>query len=265
MTISTNRRRPVIIGPDTPTWAKTTDVWVNTLDNTLYRYDGSQWDVIGSYGASVSAVGGFTQEQIEDFAAAMLNHANHTNLTASYNDSTGQIILVGASASGGGGGSAGISLLHSANFTAQSSIAIPQGTFTSTYNDYKIKFVVTSSSTSNALGLRLSASGSQNSGDYFTVRDGGSSERSNWDRFVMTETEFNRGTGQFYDIDLYAPALSTKTFFRSSVYGFNGTQQQFYQYGGAHNIESAFDSARIYITDGGGTVSGYYSVYGFNK
>jgi hypothetical protein len=97
-----NKRRPVIIGPNTPNWAKETDVWINTVDNTLYRYDGSQWDVIGSYGASVSAVGGFTQEQIEDFAAAMLNHANHTNLTASYNDSTGQISLVGASASGGG-------------------------------------------------------------------------------------------------------------------------------------------------------------------
>jgi len=301
-----NKRRPVIIGPNTPTWAKETDVWVNTSNNTLYRYDGTMWDIIGGAG-SASAISGYTQEQIEDFAAALLNHANHTNITASYNDSTGQVILTAASASGGSsltqeqvqdyvgplfahnfhvnasasyddennrvlitavspsGGSAGMTLLYSENFTPRSSVSTPDSIFTSTYNDYKLRFVITSSSTSNALGLRLKNGLFDNSTNYYTVRDGGSSERSNFDNFVMTESAVNRELGQIYDIDLYGPALSTRTFFRSSVYAFSGTQQSYYQYGGIHNVESTFDSARLLVTAGGGTVTGYFSVYGYNK
>ena len=306
MTLSMNKRRPVIIGPNTPTWAKETDVWVNTSNNTLYRYDGTMWDIIGGAG-SASAISGYTQEQIEDFAAALLNHANHTNITASYNDSTGQVILTAASASGGSsltqeqvqdyvgplfahnfhvnasasyddennrvlitavspsGGSAGMTLLYSENFTPRSSVSTPDSIFTSTYNDYKLRFVITSSSTSNALGLRLKNGLFDNSTNYYTVRDGGSSERSNFDNFVMTESAVNRELGQIYDIDLYGPALSTRTFFRSSVYAFSGTQQSYYQYGGIHNVESTFDSARLLVTAGGGTVTGYFSVYGYNK
>lgn len=255
-----NKRRPVIIGPDTPNWAKETDVWVNTSNNTLYRYDGIEWDVIGSMGAS--AVSGYTQEQIEDFAAALLNHANHSGLTASYNDNTGQVIL---SASASGGGSSGLTLLYSENFSAQSSLFVPGGTFTSTYNDYKIRFIVNSSSTSNALGLRLIASDVSSNENYYTVRDGGSSERSNWDRFVMVESAVGRGAGQFYDIELYGPALSIRTFFKSSVYGFSGSQQFYYQYGGIHNVESSYDAASIYVAEGGGNVTGYFAVYGYNK
>jgi hypothetical protein len=48
-------------------------------------------------------------EAVEDAASSLFIHANHTNITATYDDSTGQVILVGsagaASASGGGSGS----------------------------------------------------------------------------------------------------------------------------------------------------------------
>jgi hypothetical protein len=145
-----NKRRPVIIGPNTPNWAKETDVWVNTVDNTLYRYDGSQWDVIGSYGASVSAVGGFTQEQIEDFAAAMLNHANHTNLTASYNDSTGQISLVGASASGGG---ASLTQEEVQDFVAPLFNHSNHVNASASYNDANNQIIITAPSASGGASL----------------------------------------------------------------------------------------------------------------
>jgi hypothetical protein len=145
-----NKRRPVIIGPNTPNWAKETDVWINTVDNTLYRYDGSQWDVIGSYGASVSAVGGFTQEQIEDFAAAMLNHANHTNLTASYNDSTGQISLVGASASSGG---ASLTQEEVQDFVAPLFNHSNHTNITASYNDGSGQIILTGVSASGGGGV----------------------------------------------------------------------------------------------------------------
>ena len=43
MTLFSNKRRPIIVGPDTPIDAKETDVWFNTETNTIARYDGSSF------------------------------------------------------------------------------------------------------------------------------------------------------------------------------------------------------------------------------
>ena len=58
MTLFTNKRRPIIIGPDTPIDAKETDVWVDSTTNIIKRYNGSVWvDIIeaGVYLISASA------------------------------------------------------------------------------------------------------------------------------------------------------------------------------------------------------------------
>jgi len=46
MTLSTNKRRPIIIGPDTPSDPKETDLWINSTNNKIYRYNGSTWVVV---------------------------------------------------------------------------------------------------------------------------------------------------------------------------------------------------------------------------
>jgi hypothetical protein len=46
MTLSTNKRRPIIIGPDTPLDPKETDLWVNTTNNKIYRYTGSLFQIV---------------------------------------------------------------------------------------------------------------------------------------------------------------------------------------------------------------------------
>jgi hypothetical protein len=43
-----------------------------------------------------------TQEQIQDFVAPLLNHSQHTNITATYDDDNNRIVLQGSSSSGGG-------------------------------------------------------------------------------------------------------------------------------------------------------------------
>ena len=92
MTLSYNSRRPIIIGPNLPIYANDTDVWVNTDNNVLYRYDGTTWNVISSASA-VSGSGGYTYEQIQDVVSPLLNHAFHTNLTASYDDANNRVVL----------------------------------------------------------------------------------------------------------------------------------------------------------------------------
>jgi hypothetical protein len=52
-------------------------------------------------GASASGGGAsLTQEEVQDYAAPLLNHANHVNASASYNDANNQIIITTPSVSG---------------------------------------------------------------------------------------------------------------------------------------------------------------------
>lgn len=73
-----------------------------TVGSRVFVWDGSVWNLISSAGSTL------TQEQVQDFAAPILAHPGHTNITASYNDVTNRVSLV---ASGGGGGDTDIGLL----------------------------------------------------------------------------------------------------------------------------------------------------------
>lgn len=64
-----------------------------------------------SHTHTTATIDNFT-EQVQDAAAALLNHAFHTNISANYDDANNRILLVGQSelGGGGGGGEAGTSL-----------------------------------------------------------------------------------------------------------------------------------------------------------
>jgi hypothetical protein len=86
MTISMNKRRPVIIGPDTPNWPKSTDIWFNTTDNTVSRYNSatSQWDAVGSNANAIIAqiVGSApaTLDTLDEIAQALSDNPNILDL-----------------------------------------------------------------------------------------------------------------------------------------------------------------------------------------
>jgi len=46
MALTQNKRRPIIIGPDTPSDPKETDLWINSTNNKIYRYNGSTFAVV---------------------------------------------------------------------------------------------------------------------------------------------------------------------------------------------------------------------------
>ena len=58
-----------------------------------------------SHTHTTATIDNFT-EQVQDAAAALLNHAFHTNISANYDDANNRILLVGQSEFGGGGGGA---------------------------------------------------------------------------------------------------------------------------------------------------------------
>jgi hypothetical protein len=93
MTLSTNKRRPIIIGPDTPLDPKETDLWVNTTNNKIYRYDGSTFAVVSEaitqayvQSASAYALSQATSQvnAVIDAAPGALNTLNE--LAAALND-----------------------------------------------------------------------------------------------------------------------------------------------------------------------------------
>jgi len=67
MTLSTNKRRPIIIGPDTPSDPKETDLWINSTNNKIYRYNGSTWAVVSE---------AITEAYVQSASAYALNQAS---------------------------------------------------------------------------------------------------------------------------------------------------------------------------------------------
>ena len=87
-----NKRRPLIIGSEIPSTPNERDVWINTDNNLIYRYDGTTWTGVTSASA-VTASAGYTFEQIQDVVAPLLNHASHTNVSVSYDDNNNKILI----------------------------------------------------------------------------------------------------------------------------------------------------------------------------
>lgn len=57
--------------------------------NVTLTYD----DVANTLTIAASSSGSLTQEEVQDFAAPLLNHANHTNITAVYDDANNRVDL----------------------------------------------------------------------------------------------------------------------------------------------------------------------------
>jgi hypothetical protein len=60
------------------------------ISGKTYVWDGTVWNSLSIGGATL------TQEEVQDYTAPLLNHSNHTNITASYNDATNQVLLAGS-------------------------------------------------------------------------------------------------------------------------------------------------------------------------
>lgn len=61
------------------------------ISGKTYAWDGTVWNSISTGGSTL------TEEEVQDYAAPLLNHANHTNITASYDDANNKILLTGSS------------------------------------------------------------------------------------------------------------------------------------------------------------------------
>ena len=82
----------IIVSDTAPTSPNIGDGWFDNTDGSFYIWDGSFWVEVNG----VIENPPLTQEQVQDYVAPLLNHASHTNITATYDDDNNKILLVGS-------------------------------------------------------------------------------------------------------------------------------------------------------------------------
>ena len=148
---------------------------------------------------------------------------------------------------------------------------MPAGTFTTTYNRYKLDFRAVGSSDSIDIDGRLRATGTDATGSDYThqfLQSSSSSvngQRSTLNRWYQVGGASDT-TGESTAIfEILNPAQSVKTTAIntvSSVYGTPGSIQLFI-FAYLHNLTTSYDSFSFFPSSG--TITGTVSVYGYNK
>ena len=164
----------------------------------------------------------------------------------------------------------GLSYLTGASFTAVASVSLPNGTFTSTYRNYKVLWVVTEVSTSLNITMRMRASGTDNTAaNYSSGFIGRTNNATTFTGDNDNQTDWELGgsdTGQQgirLSFDFIDPQQATKTFVTGTMVtsatgatGFGGAV-----FGSFHNTNTQFDAASLIASTG--NITGYYRVYGY--
>jgi len=157
-----------------------------------------------------------------------------------------------------------------ATFTAAASVSLPNGTFTSTYTNYRMHFVVQSVSTTLTLTMRMRASGTDSTAASYSggmlgvMNTGGSISMVNdndnkW--WVSGSDAGAQGAKLAYDI--LEPQATQKTAITGSLVGGQQATNGFggAVFGGFFNATTSFDALSIIASTG--TISGYYKVYAY--
>ena len=187
--------------------------------------------------------------------------------------STGDVLTVAGgvpSWAAPAGGAAGLTKITSATFSAVSSVSFPDNTFTSTYKDYLVQFNLTTVSANTNIQGRMRASGSDNTvTEYFDATLVLTHSNTTPNRVNSNQTKFdigyvNSGTDQFSRAyNFISPQIAKKTRIWGGGLGVttdyttnteNDTQLLH------HNTNTSFDS--FTFIGSGGTMTGYYAVYG---
>jgi hypothetical protein len=167
----------------------------------------------------------------------------------------------------------GLVLLNTTSFSAVSSVSLAQDTFTSTYDNYRILFRVTSGSASNWLTLRFRTAGTDNTSS--TYESGSLARRTNG---AATDTGDGTSANVAYVVgyttadrialclDILSPKLAQTTYYSGTAFGASpagSTTLGSYVTNGAFLNTTVFDSVSFIST--AGNITGSYSVFAYAK
>jgi hypothetical protein len=162
---------------------------------------------------------------------------------------------------------AGMVLLNTTSFSGVTSSSFPTGTFSSTYDNYRIIIKpLASGATNTNIRLRMRASGSDyTTGTYAQAFVFGGISSAVSRSFAASQTLWNMGdvVGDKLPMifDLIDPFVATRTFAMGSDFSNQYFDQQSYIL--AIGADNSFDSLSVIAS--ANTISGTMSVYGYNK
>lgn len=160
---------------------------------------------------------------------------------------------------------AGLVYITSASFSAATSVNV-NNCFTSTYRDYRLIIIVSSSSASVATSFRLSKNGTASSTGYgygglssqWGSATTGSFQSGNAAQIPIANVD-SGSTSTLADITLYNPQTTSQANFRIESLG---NQVSFWQLG-RHGVNDNMDGFQYFPASG--NVTGSYVVYGIRN
>ena len=166
----------------------------------------------------------------------------------------------------------GLTLLNTTSFSAASSINLAANTFSSSYTNYRLIINQSLASTNNSLKLRLRSGSTDDSGGNYAysgiyTRSDSATIASYRDAIGQTSFalgDYNSGRPTIFDVDIYNPQVATQTTTRVNCSNPDTSNTLFHFLNmGYHNQATSYDAASIITLSG--TITGSYSIYGYNK
>jgi hypothetical protein len=161
----------------------------------------------------------------------------------------------------------GMTLINTTSFTTQSSQALPAGTFTSTYKNYKIIWRHTQNTSNGSMTVRMRASGTNATGSDYSLFGSYSGYSAGPTRVNQTSgTSFglvspNASNIAVIVIDITGPQVANQTIGFARVYSTSAGDDVLLSM--QHGLATSYDSMDFIIS--AGTMTGQVSVYGYNE
>jgi hypothetical protein len=164
---------------------------------------------------------------------------------------------------------AGMVLLNTTSFSGVTGVSATANTFSSTYTNYKIFLTFTASSATENTLFRMRAAGTDATGTDYVYRGFTSTNSALANSAADSQTSWLLGqvrTGfasrTFYNIDLVNPFLALPTTFNLQTF-FDTVVLTGSTRSGIHIQSVSYDSFSFFPASG--TITGEYSIYGYNK
>jgi len=168
----------------------------------------------------------------------------------------------------------GLQLITAATFTTQTSISLPNDTFTADYTNYRFLLNLSAVTADATLTMRMRTSGTDNTGSNYELA-GTETNSTNTTVTGITSagglTSWSMAESDPIDryaltVDVMAPQIAEPTLIFGNLTYVNtaATAWRYRNFAGCFTAGTVFDSLS-YISSVASSLTGSYSVYGYNK
>jgi hypothetical protein len=163
----------------------------------------------------------------------------------------------------------GLTLINTTSFSAVSAVSLAANTFSATYTNYRILFYITAKSTANVCTVRLRTSGTDNSSSTYDISCVGATSAGSFGAAANNAAQFDpldgtaRTPNEVWIFDVLSTFAAVNTILDGTAYTTDaGATIKTVKWTGRFENTTSFDSLSFNASTG--TITGSYSVYGYN-